>query len=334
MPGLHRPTRISAVSKLDGQILPMPAQNTKPVVHTDLIGTIKVNRLAAFVRLMRPHHWVKNVFVLMGLVFGYAWAQPDIFWRVGFAFASFCFMASAVYILNDWHDRDLDRLHPKKRLRPLASGEVQTGPAIALAMVLFGASVAFAGSVGFNALVLLLSYLLLNVVYSKWLKHMVLLDVFALSAGFQIRILAGTIGVGIPPSKWLILCGFMFTLFLGFAKRRAEMFANEADTSSRTTRKVLKHYSAALLDKYLIGTGIGAVICYSLYTVDPATVSKHGTESLVYTVPLVLYAVYRYLYLLHKQQIGEDPTKEFIGDRHILITAMVWLISVILLVRH
>lgn len=281
-------------------------------------------------RLMRPHQWIKNTFVLTGLLFGHAWHDPALVSKVLFAFAAFCLVSSTIYILNDIVDIEQDRHHPKKSKRPLPSGQVSLGAAIALAVLL--------GSLGFGlayksspmVLTILVIYALMNVAYSLWLKHVVILDVFIIATGFMLRILAGTLGVGVPPSQWLLLCGLMVTLFLGFSKRRAEILALSEDKTSH--RKVLQHYSPVLLDKMIVVTASGLIMSYSLYTMNPETIRIHGTANLIYTVPFVLYGVFRYIYLLHQQSGGSDTAKDLVRDPHMLIVVLGWLATTILLI--
>jgi 4-hydroxybenzoate polyprenyltransferase len=164
--------------------------------------------------------------------------------------------------------------------------------------------------------------LLLNIAYSLWLKHVVILDVFCIATGFMLRILAGTIGVGIPPSKWLLLCGLMITLFLGFAKRRAEFIT--LANGKEYHRKVLLKYGAILLDQLVSICAVAVILSYSLYTMSPETVHIHHTENLIYTVPFVIYALFRYIFLLHHSNGGGDPTRDLLRDKHIVISVLGW----------
>jgi len=172
----------------------------------------------ALIRLLRPHQYIKNGFVLLGLLFA---TQRDAATaaHAALAFLAFCAMASAVYVLNDLLDVEADRQHPQKCRRPIASGEIKAPLAWCACVLLAGAALALGAAVGLAVPLLLLTYLALNLAYSLYLKHVVILDVFVISAGFMLRILAGTVGIGIVPSQWLLLCGLMVTLFLGFAKR-------------------------------------------------------------------------------------------------------------------
>ncbi len=281
-------------------------------------------------RLLRPKQWVKSLFVFVGLLFGHAWGDTFLVWRVLAAAVGFALVSSCVYILNDIADREADRKHPRKRQRPLARGAVSLNAAIALAVFVGVAG----GALGYYAspivATLLALYGLMNIAYSLGLKRVVILDVFIIAAGFMLRLLAGTSGVGIPPSQWLLLCGLMLTLFLGFVKRRAELGCETDDKTVQ--RKVLRDYSTTLLDQLITIAATGIIMSYSLYTLSAETIEKHGTSLLMLTVPFVIYGVFRYLFLLHQHQQGEDPASEALQDPHLLVTVLLWLLSTVWLI--
>lgn len=286
-----------------------------------------MTRLLLWLRLLRPHQWVKSGFVFVGLLFGHVWQDAARVQQVLLAALAFSLAASAIYVFNDMVDRDRDRRHPEKCRRPLASGRVSLAQAsgLVLCCLLLALPLALAASTTVCAIVV--AYLLLNVAYSLRLKHVVLLDVFIISSGFMLRILAGTLGVSIAPSHWLLLCGLMLTLFLGFSKRRAELMVTAGQGGEH--RKVLEEYDTAMLDKV---TGICAactIISYSLYTVSPETLAMHGTAQLIYTVPFVIYGIFRYLFLLHRHSVGSDPAAALLRDRHLLVAFGGWLLTVI-----
>ena len=276
-------------------------------------------------RLLRPHQWVKNGFVFIGLLFsdvGDNWALRG---NVLLAAAGFCLLSSCVYVLNDIFDRKADQAHPLKRRRPIASGTVATGAALALAFVCAAAGLALGAAASTRVAAILSAYLLLNLAYSAGLKHVAILDVFIIAAGFMLRIFAGTWGVGIAPSQWLLLCGLLLTIFLGFAKRRAELMVSEGDGSTGASqRPVLDEYSPALLDTMMAISAAGVIVSYSLYTVSPDTIELHRTDKLIYTLPFVLYGIFRYIFLLHRHG-GEDPASTLLTDAHMLVTGAAWL---------
>lgn len=295
----------------------------------------------AYIAVARPAHWIKNGFVLVGLLFGHGWREPLLLQGALLCFAGFCLVSSAVYVFNDVMDRDADRAHPRKRGRPIASGALGVRAALMFAagLVLTGLMLCWAASV--TALALVFTYVGLNLGYSFGLKNVVVLDVIIIAAGFMLRILAGTLGVGIEPSRWLLFCGFTLTLFLGFAKRRAELSAfqspgpmredvagkvfDKARTAAAPTRKVLETYDMRWLD-WIIGIcAICTVSAYALYTLDAATIVLQGTDRLVATVPVVIYGVGRYLWTLHRQGSGEDPATQLWRDPHLLASFACWL---------
>ena len=290
--------------------------------------------MSAIVRLLRPHQYIKNGFVVLGVVFGQSRTLVDLL-HVAIAFVAFCLAASSVYVFNDIFDVESDRKHPTKCRRPIASGEVSLPLAWALSVVLAALGLGAALSLGWLAGLMITLYLGLNVAYSLRLKHVVILDVFLISAGFMLRILIGTAGIGIPPSQWLLLTGLMLTLFLGFTKRRAELIRlqNSGLADRATVRRVLENYSPAMLDQLTGITAACAILSYGLYTVSPETVRIHGSYALFYTLPFVVYGIFRYLFLLHHRAGGNDTARDLLADRHLIATAAGWLLLSVLILR-
>jgi len=281
--------------------------------------------MRAIIKLLRPHQYIKNGFVLVGPLFAHQWDMLTLKSAL-LAFAAFCAMASAVYVLNDVMDIDADRAHPVKRKRPLPSGEVSVTTAKFLFVCLVALAAGTALLVSSQALLFVSIYLGLNILYSWRLKHVVILDVFIISAGFMLRILTGTLGLGITPSAWLLLCGLMVTLFLGFSKRRAELLMLEASgADGNQTRRVLDDYSPAMLEQFIAVTAACTVLSYGLYTVSPQTTALHGNGDLIWTLPFVVYGIFRYLFLLHQRAKGTDTAKDLLTDRHLLLTVVSWI---------
>lgn len=277
-------------------------------------------------RLMRPHQWIKNGFVFLGVVFGHGWTDPTLVANVLALFVAFCLASSAVYVMNDIADRDADRLHPTKRFRPIARGEVGVGSARVLCIALALGGGALAATVSLPALLIVGAYVGLNLAYSAGLKHVPILDVFIISGGFMLRILAGTMGIGIPPSKWLLLCGLMLTLFLGFGKRHSELVALIGDVNGLPgQRAALDGYSKPLLDLLITVSVAGAAIGYALYTVDKKTIALHGTDRLILTLPFVLYGLFRYVQVMYSKGGGGDPSWELLHDPHLIVATAGWL---------
>lgn len=275
-------------------------------------------RAFAILRLLRPRQWVKNVFVCTGVLFGGQWHDTRVLWLAALTFVAFSLMASSVYVFNDYLDRESDESHPEKRHRPFVSGAVTTGPGFAAAALCLGASVLAASFTDIRVLYLIILYLAINVAYSLRLKTQPVIDVFCIAAGFMLRILAGTWGIHVPPSGWLILTGMFMALFLGFGKRRAEWM----DAAGAVRRPVLAFYSRELLDAFLSITATGTALSYGLYTLDPKTIALHHTDKLILTLPFVLFALFRYLYLLHGNRKGENPSVDVFTDPQIVLCGL------------
>ena len=271
---------------------------------------------SALIKLLRPHQWLKNGFVFAGLLFSQLWSDAVFIERVLVAFAAFCCVSSLVYLFNDWHDRKHDALHPTKRHRPFANGTVSAPAGLALAAVLLAAALWLA--LGNRVLLaLLFIYVMLNLAYSLRLKQVPVVDVFIIAAGFMLRLLAGTVAVGIAPSHWLLLTGMFIALFLGFAKRKAESFHAPA-----SQREVLLHYTPALLDTFIAMTMTATLITYCLFAISPESQSRHG-ERLIYTAPLVIFGMLRYTYQVHRGR-GEDVARELLRDPWIVLAGVCW----------
>jgi 4-hydroxybenzoate polyprenyltransferase len=289
-----------------------------------------MNRLRAYVQLARPLHWVKNGFVLAGIVFGHAWDDPALLAAALVATLAFCLASSAVYAFNDCLDAEQDRDHPDKRNRPVARGAVTQREAYAMSGVLAVAAIALAASVGAIAAGIVAAYLGLNVAYTLGLKRVPVIDVFVIAAGFMLRLLAGTSGIGVEPSQWLLACGFLLTLFLGFAKRRAEL-ARLADDAGQH-RAVLDAYTTGFLDKAILVCAVGMIVSYASYTVSPDTASLHGTGQLIVTLPWVLLGTFRYLFRLHFRGGGGDPAEEVLRDPVLAAASVGWVATILWLI--
>lgn len=281
-------------------------------------------------QLLRPHHWVKNGFVLAGLLFAKAWNDAPLVAAALAAAAAFCLASSAVYAFNDALDAPRDREHPEKNGRPVARGAITPRAAQAIAWLLAAAALGVALGTDARVAALVAAYVVLNAAYSLGLKHVPVLDVFIIAAGFMLRLLAGTWGIGIEPSRWLLACGFLLTLFLGFAKRRAELDRLADDAGQH--RAVLEDYSLAFLDRAVFACALGMVITYALYTVAETTVALHGTERLIWSLPWVLLGTFRYLFRLHYRGGGGDPAQELLRDPLLAAAALGWVATVVALI--
>lgn len=290
-----------------------------------------MNYFLQLARLLRPHQWIKSAFVFTGLLFGHAWHNPVLVYQTIIIAIAFSLLSSAVYIYNDIIDLKYDQQHPTKKYRPLAQGTVSITTAITTALLLAILSLIIGFTIATKVGLIFIGYIILNIFYNYYSKHIVILDVFTIAAGFILRILAGTFGVGIPPSQWLMLCSLMLTLFLSFAKRRSELIACK---QTGLSRKVLRYYNPALLDKMISVTAASTIISYSFYTISTETIQIHGTHKLIYTVPFVIYGIFRYIYLLHKQVPAQelDTATELLTDWHLLIAILGWLITTVWLI--
>lgn len=284
-----------------------------------------------FLEAMRPHQWVKNLLVLAPLFFtalvldGRAWAAA------GLAFGSFCLAASSIYLLNDIRDREEDARHPKKRLRPIASGRLPVPAAVAtlLATLAGCAALAFAvphraGSSGhaWHFAIWPASYLLLNIAYSFGLKRLVVIDCMCIALGFQLRVQAGAAAIDVAASHWLLLCTFFFSLFLAFCKRYEELSRQTEATGQ--TRATMAEYTESFLNMMIGPLAALSILSYSLYTVSPETVKTHGTDRLMYTVPIVTYGVFRYLFLVYRRSEGGDPARLLFRDIPLMVSGLAY----------
>jgi len=286
--------------------------------------------IGAMIRLLRPAHWVKNVFVLAPLVFAQRLTDPQAVRNGVMAFAAFCLASSAVYVFNDIRDRAEDRLHPMKRLRPLAAGDVTVTSAAILGTILAIVSLALAASLGWPFFTVLAIYLALNQLYSAGLKHTVILDVMIVSLGFVLRVLAGGAAVHVQVSAWLLLCTFFIALFLAFSKRRHELILLAEDASGQ--RPVLSHYSPAFLDQMINVVTASTVVAYAMYAISPETVEKFQTQHLIYTIPMVLFGIFRYLYLIYQKPSNRNPTEAILRDAPFLINLFIWAMAAVWIV--
>lgn len=282
------------------------------------------------VRSLRPSQWPKNLFVLAPLVFGSRLGQAAAVRRGLLALAAFCCAASAVYLLNDLRDREEDRRHPLKRLRPLAAGTLKVPVAMAAVVVLIAAVAALAIRLGAGFAAVLGAYLLLNLLYTFWFKHMVILDVMCIALGFVLRVVAGAQAAVVQVSSWLFLCTIFLALFLAFSKRRHEIMLLAEGAAGQ--RPVLDHYSPAFLDQMINVVTASSVVSYALYAVAPETVAKFHTQGLIYTIPLVLYGIFRYLYLMYQRADQRNPTEAILRDLPFLLNLALWGAAVVWIV--
>ena len=278
---------------------------------------------------VRPRQWVKNLFVFAALIFSHKLFSVDA-GRALAAFAIFCALSGVVYLLNDVADRERDRAHPKKRLRPVASGVLTVPSAIAAAVVIGVLALGAATALGTAFVLTAAVYVGLLVAYSAWLKHIVIVDVLTVASGFVLRAIAGAVAVDVEISGWLLICTILIALFLALGKRRHEYLTLDAEATRH--RPILAEYSAALLDQMIAVVTASTVTAYALYTMSPETVAKFHTRLLPATLPFVLYGIFRYLYLLYRRQLGGNPSELFLNDRALIFNTVLWIVAVVAII--
>ncbi len=294
--------------------------------------------------LMRPQQWVKNLFVFPALIFSKHLFQPMYLMKSGAGFLLFCIVAGSVYIFNDLMDVEEDRHHPRKKFRPLASGRVPARTAWTCFFVFSAAGLSLSFLLQWEYGAVLIFYYVMNIAYSARLKRVVILDVMIVSLGFVLRAAAGGLVISVEVSPWLLICTMLLALFLVLAKRRHEItlmderanmlvelsLATEDTERAMKYRKSLDDYSPYFLDQMIGVTTASTLIAYSLYTMSSDAVKKFGGTGLVYTIPFVIYGIFRYLYLIHLKKEGGDPAKSLLNDRPLLLDIMLWGVAVVI----
>jgi 4-hydroxybenzoate polyprenyltransferase len=278
--------------------------------------------IAALLVSLRPRQWIKNLLVFAGLIFSQGLRDP---WQVGRSVATFvlfCLLSGAIYLVNDVFDAERDRSHPLKRHRPVASGRLPARIALGtgLGLIVLVCVAAFALSPGLGWVTL--GYATLLCAYSAGLKDVVILDALMIATGFVLRALAGVVVLGVEFSHWLLLCTILLALFLTFGKRRHELVT--LDDGGREHRPILSEYSPQFLDQMIAVVTASTLMAYALYTVAPETQARLGTSRLPLTIPIVLYGIFRYLYLLYRRDLGGEPSEHLLTDRALLAAVGLW----------
>ncbi len=275
---------------------------------------------------MRPRQWIKNLIIFAGILFAQDIFDGAKLAVVVAAFAVFCVVSGSIYVINDVLDAKRDAAHPDKSSRPIAAGRLPAGPSVAAAAVLAAISLLAAAPLGGPFFLIVLGYVLLQLAYSTYLKNLIIIDVFVLALGYVLRVVAGALVIRVEMSSWLIVCAILLSLFLALSKRRHELTFLES--RARAHRGVLHHYSLDLLDQMISVVTAATVVSYTLYTLAPETVEKFGTRNLVYTVPFVLYGIFRYFYLVHEKSGGGSPEKLVLSDPPLLVDIVLWVLTV------
>src|SRR5687767_8822670 len=279
---------------------------------------------------LRPGQWTKNLFVFAALVFAQRLTDADAVVHAIIAFLVFCALSSTVYLINDVLDREQDRRHPLKADRPVASGALRPSAAIAAAAIVGIVSMTAALGLGWRFFQIAAGYLLLLVAYSAFLKHIVILDVLTISAGFTLRAAAGAAAIAVPISHWLLVCTTLLALFIALSKRRHELTLLTEKAIDH--RPILGDYTPYLLDQMISVVTASTLIAYAFYTISPETTAKFGTDLLSLTIPFPLYGIFRYLFLVHQRDKGGSPAELVVNDRPLLVCVGLWALSVIVII--
>jgi 4-hydroxybenzoate polyprenyltransferase len=285
--------------------------------------------LALLAASLRPEQWTKNLLLFAGLIFGGRLLDPGAVGAAIAAFAIFCALSGAMYIVNDVWDREADRLHPLKQTRPLASGALPVGTALTTAVVIGAAAIAGATAIGLSFVLIALAYVALLFLYSTVLKHFVIVDVLTIAGGFVLRAVAGAAAVNVPTRSWLLTCTTLLALFLALSKRRHELVLLGDEAGHH--RRSLDDYSPYLLDQMIAVVTASTVIAYALFATSTETAARFGTSYLGLTIPFVLYGIFRYLYLVHQKRGGGSPAAMLVTDLPLLACVALWAATVVLL---
>lgn len=282
-------------------------------------------KILKLITLIRPKQWLKNLFVFAAILFAGQLLNLNFFAKNFVAFLAFCGVSGLVYIINDITDIEADRVHKKKRFRPLASGDVSINQAKIFFVILAVITAALCYMLNLYFSLVVIAYFFINLLYSLWVKDIVIVDVFFISFGFMLRVVGGAAAISVSISSWMILTTIFISLFLAISKRRAELSQAESENINKQ-RKVLTHYDITFTDQMNTVAATGTIICYALYTVSEKTTSTFHTDNLIYTTPFVIYGIFRYLYLLHKKNLGENPEQIVTKDIPLIIDVILWFI--------
>lgn len=283
------------------------------------------------IELIRPKQWVKNLFVFAPILFAGKLMDLSMLLTNIMAFVAFCSISSCVYVLNDIIDVESDRVHKKKRYRPIAAGYISVSQAKIIFFILLIITAALSVNLPFLFGITISAYFINNLLYSFKIKNIVLLDVFSISIGFILRVIAGAVAIDVSISSWMIITTIFISLFLGISKRRAELSGPNQDNLEKQ-RKVLSDYDVTFVDQLNTIAATGTIISYALYTVSDKALSAFHSDKLIYTTPFVIYGIFRYLYLLHQKNLGESPTQIVTKDIPIIINSLFWLIVCALII--
>ncbi len=280
--------------------------------------------IGPLIESLRPKQWSKNLLLFAGLFFSRNVFHLSLVLRVVFGFVLFCLISGGVYLFNDLFDLKKDREHPVKSKRPLPSGRLSVSSAIVSSIILIGGGLLLSFYLKIEFGYFALSYVAINIAYSLILKHIVILDVILIAFGFVIRAVSGAVIIGVSISSWLLICTIFLALFLALCKRRHELVF--LGSSAEQHRKILSEYSPELLDQMISVVTASTVMAYALYTMSAETVDKFGTRNLIFTIPFVIYGIFRYLYLVHQRNLGGSPELILLKDRSMIVNIALFLV--------
>jgi len=285
--------------------------------------------IGEFFRLIRVKQWIKNIFVFVPILFSKHLFDLSFLVQVLLAFFAFSFASSMIYIFNDIRDSEEDRLHPVKKNRPIANGDINVNSAYGIMFIIFLILNSSHFLFPTSFVIVLFFYIILNVFYTMWLKRIVIVDILCIAGGFMLRVLGGALVIDVDISRWLILTTLFIALFMAAMKRRSEL---QTQSTENSTRKVLEQYSLNFIDQISVITATGLIICYALYSVSDRTVSFFNTDYMVFTTIFVVYGIFRYMFVVHKKQKGEDPTELILTDTPTLLNLVFYIITVIIMI--
>lgn len=281
------------------------------------------------IKSLRPRHWTKNLFIFAGIIFSKNLLNFDYLTKVIFSFLVFSMVSGCGYIINDLKDRERDKLHPKKAKRPIASGKLSSNSAIISVSILLPISIFFSFLLEKKFFIATSSYILLDIIYTFYLKDIVILDVLSLSFFFLLRVLAGTWVINVETSPWLLICTVLISLFLALGKRRHEVLTIERATEHRASLSI---YSIPLIDQMIAITTSSTLIAYMIYTLSEETARKFGTRNLFLTLPFVMYGIFRYLHLIYSKNLGGNPEEALLSDGPFFLSILFWGITAIIII--
>jgi len=288
-----------------------------------------MNSLGKIIKTIRPKQWAKNMFLFAGITFALKLLELKLLGTVLVAFFCFCGVSGAVYILNDIADKEKDKTHPEKSKRPIASGELGIKTAYTALVFILTGSLLISLKLGSSFFWVTVIYFVMNIFYTFYLKHIAILDVFTIAIGFVLRAIAGAVVISVEISHWLLICTMYLSLFLALCKRRNELIIMENNATSH--RNVLRKYTPGLLDQWINIMTPSTLMAYSLYTISPNVQEKFHTENLIFTIPFVLFGIFRYLYLVHRKNLGGSPEVIILSDLPMILNVFLWILCIFII---